>query len=410
MQGDADKDLLRLWEKDRTELLMCMPFLGVLAMHLDLVVGRWRSITTAATDGECIFANARFLRQLSAAERLFVLAHEVWHCAALHHPRRMGRDRERWNVAVDQETNAVLEEAGLTVPTDAILFRRYRGLSAEAVYERLPKRPPSRGWLADIHQAEGDDWPGRTASTDRAQDRTLQAWPQRVRSALQQTGLRAGDLPGTMEQAVHGTLRPSKTPWQQVLRQFIGHQRARSQSWSRPDRRHLARGWLLPGRPRDEIALAIAIDTSGSTRRHLDAFLGEVSAILRAHGSTSPVRLITFDAVIQQDHWIQARNLLSSLPKLRGGGGTDFRPVFERLAPEPPDGLLVLTDGAGPHGGVPPSYPVLWVLHGGGRSRRDDTFRLTADWASLPSAHATRSAKGRFPQRAIKRRQAATYG
>ena len=51
----------------------------------------------------------------------------------------------------------------------------------------------------------------------------------------------------------------------------------------------------------------------------------------------------------------------------RGGGGSDSRPVFDRLEEAPPQLLVVLTDG---YIAVPeqaPGYPVIWCLTADGR-------------------------------------------
>jgi predicted metal-dependent peptidase len=61
--------------------------------------------------------------------------------------------------------------------------------------------------------------------------------------------------------------------------------------------------------------------------------------------------------------------LESELPEPKGGGGTDFRPFFEKLNEcedrELPQLAIYLTDG---YGTFPkqPDYPVLWVVNVGG--------------------------------------------
>lgn len=46
---------------------------------------------------------------------------------------------------------------------------------------------------------------------------------------------------------------------------------------------------------------------------------------------------------------------------MKGGGGTDFRPLFDRLAEEsePPAGVVYRTDLAGSFPDEPPQYPVI---------------------------------------------------
>jgi predicted metal-dependent peptidase len=48
--------------------------------------------------------------------------------------------------------------------------------------------------------------------------------------------------------------------------------------------------------------------------------------------------------------------------KPHGGGGTDFRPVFDWIADQPyqPDALVYLTDGLGAFPQSAPPYPTIW--------------------------------------------------
>jgi predicted metal-dependent peptidase len=58
-----------------------------------------------------------------------------------------------------------------------------------------------------------------------------------------------------------------------------------------------------------------------------------------------------------------------------GGGGTDFRPVFDWVAarrgngPRPCDAVVYCTDGYGTFPPRPPAYPVAWVVTPGGLER-----------------------------------------
>jgi predicted metal-dependent peptidase len=145
-----------LWEGDRAALLLSQPFLAHMAMQLDLVPVVDSRLPTAATDGRSVFASAPFLLELPPADRLFVLAHEIWHCALGHFPRQGGREARRWNIAIDHEVNALIRSEGSVVPAGAVYFPEWDGRSAEEVYERIPAvqdRDGSggRGPLADLH-------------------------------------------------------------------------------------------------------------------------------------------------------------------------------------------------------------------------------------------------------------------
>ena len=77
--------------QDRQKLLMKMPFIGGLLMRLDIVPVYDERLATAATDGDRIYFDIVFYSVLDKEERLFVLAHEAWHCALIHFMRRQKR-------------------------------------------------------------------------------------------------------------------------------------------------------------------------------------------------------------------------------------------------------------------------------------------------------------------------------
>ena len=66
------------------------------------------------------------------------------------------------------------------------------------------------------------------------------------------------------------------------------------------------------------------------------------------------------DASINVVHELHDAVDLTSI-KLVGGGGTDFRPVFNWIAEQgAPDALVYLTDGLGCFPDRAPNYPVIW--------------------------------------------------
>jgi predicted metal-dependent peptidase len=90
-----------------------------------------------ATDGVSLYFNPEFVETLSSAELIGTLAHEVMHPAVQHHTRRGSRNPKRWNMACDYAINPLLVEAGLTLPKDVLLGRRFRGMSAERICNLL---------------------------------------------------------------------------------------------------------------------------------------------------------------------------------------------------------------------------------------------------------------------------------
>ena len=66
------------WTNDRMELLGWRPFIGTLAMNLELIPVVDHRCQTASTDGKRIFFNPHFLNDLTTDERMTILAHEIY--------------------------------------------------------------------------------------------------------------------------------------------------------------------------------------------------------------------------------------------------------------------------------------------------------------------------------------------
>jgi len=122
--------------RDRALLIQRQPFVGSLAMHLELIPVFDGRMTTACTDCRRLFMDAEFYRRMDLEERLGVLGHEVWHCALRHFQRRGTRDRQKFNFASDVEVDLLLHQAGFKVeilPYDP----SWVGKSAEQIYDLM---------------------------------------------------------------------------------------------------------------------------------------------------------------------------------------------------------------------------------------------------------------------------------
>ena len=357
----------------RAKLIIDRPFTAALAMNLELTAIVDSRLQTAATDGEKIFFNACFMQTLNKEEKMFVLAHEVWHCAASHLIRRFDRDMTLWNYAADHEINSLLREDGFKIPAQAVFFKKMKGKNAEAVYDWLKNRANPANDLAgivdfdqhDLMQEEIAD-PDPVLDPDFkpsvANEATRRKWQEIVTTVTEQCR-RAGNISEGLDLAI-GQLTKPTVPWKVVLRQFVQRVYGGSRSWWPPSRRYLHQGTFLPGMRADRLKIALAIDTSGSTRSYLSKFMAEFKGLL-SEFDRCEVMLIECDCEIQRVTQF-SESEMADLPSktLRGGGGTDFRPVFELLAgsDDPVSCLVYLTDGEGNAPDQLPPFPVIWVL------------------------------------------------
>lgn len=377
--------------KARAGLILDHPFFGALALRLQLVEDA--GIKTAAVNGIALKYNPAWIEDKSLDETKAVLAHEVMHLAAAHHCRRGGRDLQKWNIAGDFAINQILQDAGMKLLKDAPLNPDYKGLEAEAIYNRLPQdddggggggnqgggqQPPGNqpgdqpgnqpdndpGGCGGVEDFPGEDGQGKPEPSEIAKQE--QEWKVAVEQAAN-AARSCGKMPGGMERIVE-ELTETEVDWKEALQQFVTQQARNDYSWKRPNARYMGTGCILPSLYSEELPpIIVAVDTSGSIAPHdLEQFTAEIDAILEQHKTT--VHVIYCDRRVQGDETFTEDNRPVRL-HAKGGGGTAFAPVFEYVdeQQETPSCLVYLTDLEGSYPQEDPGYPVLWVETGGGR-------------------------------------------
>jgi predicted metal-dependent peptidase len=171
-----------------------------------------------------------------------------------------------------------------------------------------------------------------------------------------------GNLPGGIERWLK-ELRDSQVDWRQIFQNFIGTVMSKTEyNWYPCNRRFIADGFCLPSLYDKKIGqIVVAFDTSGSIgQRELNQFITELKTIQRF---VSEIICISCDAEV---HTVVSLSDVDSVKKFvpKGGGGTDFRPVFNYIQKKNinPEVLIYITDGFGTYPERAPFYPVLWVL------------------------------------------------
>ena len=225
-------------------------------------------------------------------------------------------------------------------------------------------QPADQGDAGDEHnrdQGSGAEAPPPLTPDERD---TLQVqWQQRTAGAAQQAA-QAGKLSGLMARMIDHLLQP-QLPWRMLLARYMTLQARDDFNYSRPSRRE--GDAILPSLRSQQLDILVAVDTSGSIKQdEIDEFLAEVSALkgqVRAR-----VTLLACDSQLVEgapwcfEPWEEIR-----LPdSLDGGGGTDFRPVFNWVVAQGqrPDLLLYFTDAEGSFPPQEPDFPVLWLVKG----------------------------------------------
>lgn len=132
-----------LVEADRMELLLRYPFLGRVICQCELVPVQSPNAPIACNDCRHIYLSERAYRTLSPDDRLMVLAHEVLHITLRHAFRKGNRDEERFSFAADAEMYPLLRDEFPQAKLRGY-NQAWDGLTAEEIYELLPKKLPEK--------------------------------------------------------------------------------------------------------------------------------------------------------------------------------------------------------------------------------------------------------------------------
>lgn len=187
-----------------------------------------------------------------------------------------------------------------------------------------------------------------------------------------------GTVPGGLSLWAEIFLKPSKVPWDQLLRRKTRATmtRIRGQfdyTYSRPNRRNRADGLVLPGMYSPEPCFGVALDTSGSmgSDDYAEAF-GHIAAVLRSV-SYRKVPVFCCDARSSEIQWVDDVKKI----KMVGGGGTDMGAAIRTASESRKMKLLiVLTDGITPWGSKPDGMDVIVAL------TQPESSYPVPDWAT----------------------------
>ncbi len=367
----VDSALDRLM-RARTTLILKHPFFASLALRLKLAEDP--GCSDAWTDGIRLGYNPLYVEELNDAELLGLVAHLVMHPACGHHQRRKGREFRRWNIACDYAVNWLLVDAGFTLPPGSLLLEGCREVSAEVIYRRLFGKGGRDGKDDDGRRGGGSgDGGSQPAGEVRDAPRQSQGadlgaegvdWEHAFVTAANSAGA-VGRLPAGVKQLIAQRLYP-QVDWREILSRFIERSARFDYTWLNPNRRYLHEGWYFPGMVTSELEeIVVAIDTSGSiSKTEMEQFAAELSAIMGQYPAT--LHLFYCDMMVRGYQQVSRSELPLRLEPC-GGGGTDYRPLFRRVAAEGlrPACLIYLTDlRCRLYPAAEPVCPVLWVQIG----------------------------------------------
>lgn len=409
----------------RVNLILNQPFFGSLALRLRLKESY--DLPTAATDGTYMYYNPHFINTLNLKEIAGVICHEVMHCACGHVWREKGikfpkipklpqgvsaediekvkkfMRHEKANKAMDYAINPIIKACGMSLPGQAITESsppnttghlddpKFHGKAWEEIYDLLKdpqvqfvkasaqgsgaggctisvpegqaprigdvlQKGPGKGDKDGEGEGEADGQGSGMTDAEKEND-----WRVATNQAAQAARTR-GKLPSNLEQFITELNRP-KVDWKALLRRFVQDQAKADYTWRFPSPRYTGMGLYLPKLFSEELGpLAVAQDTSGSmwSKEDLTTCASELRAIIE-DCKPQYTDLYYCDAAVAASQRFERGDPFEFRPK--GGGGTDFRPVFDAIEAtgETPMCLIYFTDLQGSFPEVPPPYPVIWL-------------------------------------------------
>ena len=349
----------------KAKLLVDYPYFGTLASKLELVLND--DIQAFKGDGKKLEYSSDFLENAEISELEFILANGAMHRSLAHENRKNGRSGWLWQMATDMAINDMLVENGLDKPDEAQYRVRFKGMYAEEIYAELK---------SDILR-EDDELEYESDDTSDVQNNDNRAEEKQTRDELQEEILqeqllaeeaislltsefKKGEAPSFIDRFFKLDFF-SKIDWRDELKSALDRYFRDDYVLIPPNKKFLSQGIYLPSTTSQTFRLVIAVDSSGSVDEELlSQFLSEVN-FLMSLVSHYQIELLVCDEKIHSHKTFYSGETLDA--DIKGGSGTDFRPVFEFIESAFDDVKLLLyfTDLEGRFPKEEPSYSVKWI-------------------------------------------------
>ena len=347
---------IRAYNKIRlciTQIITNYGFFAQLLFNLDIVQVDDKyanEIPTMATDAKRILYNKDFVKKLKESEVIFVLIHEVLHCANFHFTRIGDRDKDLWNEAADYAINIQISDMikdlktnYITVPDKILLDENYRNMGSEQIYELIKKNnnkaknqngDPIGGDIRKTGSLEGKGkviYSGNKEIQDAENNTELEkVWDNAIKNAAAKN---QGTGSQTMDRWIRKINKP-KVNWKIELRNFVNNVYSELE-YQYFNKRFILSGDYLPGLNKVDTStfknVIITIDTSGSIgEKQLDEFASEFVSIFKTY-DIEKCYIIWCDDEISSIQLFKDVDKKFKIDKLKpkGGGGTSFIPPFK---------------------------------------------------------------------------------
>lgn len=372
------------------------------------------SLDTMGVAMNRLYFNSEFVKEITKAELIFVLLHEICHVAMSHESRKGGRDHNTWNIACDLYINKLLaEELGITERNRLTTIRgRTAGGAPVCVEIAMPenicyedsvdtrKDTPESIYMELINEnnnngdgnqqnGEGNQQNGEQGGggrgtensktfrgsvlnneeSDMVSDEKSATMTEEQKRQEQKSNMRRieqvnkqmnrgkgiGSGSTGLERYIEEAM-VEPVDWRKIVANVARKCNDKYSTFTRPDRRFLSRGKVLPGYRKVEgnelEDIVIAVDTSGSVdEKMLGTFMGQVNALLSQFKVKST--LLYWDSSVQAEYEFKNYKELIRLKPV-GGGGTEPSCIYKYLEnnekykkglQKQPELVVIFTDG-----------------------------------------------------------------
>lgn len=356
----------------KAKLLVHYPFFGTLASRLELVIND--DIESFKSDGIKLEYNSEYLQSLELSEMEFIFANGAMHASLAHESRKNNRSAWLWQMATDMAINDMLVENGLNIPYGAQYRKRFQGMYAEEIYAELKadilRDDDDLEYEADdagdveqkSDEKEKKEQQNEALTQEELQEEILQEQLLVEEAiALLESEFKKGEAPQSIKRFFELDLY-GKVDWREELKMALDRYYRDDYTLLPPSKKLLYTGIYLPSCISQTFRLVIAVDSSGSVDEVLlNEFLGEINFLMSMIPNYQ-IELLVCDEKLHSHQTFYTGESLELFVK--GGSGTDFRPVFNFIDENFDDVKLLLyfTDLEGIFPKESPNYEVKWVI------------------------------------------------
>ena len=359
--------------KAKVQIQMKSSFFAYLSLYLK--ISENNKIPTACINarGEMMY-NKDFFEKLNNLELQGVLIHEIFHLAFLNLTREGNKDHTIWNYATDLINNTMLlKESKYELPEGCLkpdyhdeykfevdgkdyCIKDVSTKRADDIYEELIKTREEHNKDKGDGNSDGDgnvfdgsyegfDEHDYKSLTPKERKKAEENWKGKMAEAVAISKMK-GDCPAGIEK-MFDELHKEEIDWKAILQRIVTKEIPYDYCYSKPHKKSYNYGVYLPNTLKESVEISVVCDLSGSIgQEEFNTFFSEIVGMARAFQNRVDMTFYSHDTQAYNCGKIRNGNIEEiNKIKLKGGGGTSHKEVFDMLQQDKPKLAIFLTDG-----------------------------------------------------------------